>query len=66
MERAISMIGALGRDEVQSMLDEDNGAVMSCGFCSEIYQLNGETLKEILAAEMRHEFTDRPDYIRNS
>lgn len=51
MERATSMIAALGRDEVQSMLDEDNGAVMTCGFCGEIYQLSGDDLREILAFE---------------
>jgi len=49
MERAIAMIAALGRDEVQSMLDEDNGAVMTCGFCGEIYQLSGDDLSKILA-----------------
>jgi molecular chaperone Hsp33 len=49
MERAISMIAALGRDEVQSMLDEDNGAVLSCGFCNEIYQLSSDDLKEIIS-----------------
>ena len=51
MERAISMVAALGRQEVQSMLDEDNGAVMTCGFCGEIYQLTGDDLREILAIE---------------
>jgi len=51
MERALSMIAALGSQEVQSMLDEDNGAVMTCGFCSEIYQLSGDDLREILAVE---------------
>jgi len=49
MERAIAMIAALGREEVQSMLDDDNGAVMTCGFCGEIYQLSGDDLKKILA-----------------
>ncbi|HTK38505.1 MAG TPA: Hsp33 family molecular chaperone HslO, partial [Pyrinomonadaceae bacterium] len=51
MERALTMIAALGRDEVQSMLDEDNGAVMTCGFCGEMYQLSADDLREILAAE---------------
>jgi molecular chaperone Hsp33 len=46
------MIAALGRDEVRSMLDEDNGAVMTCGFCNEIYQLDGTDLEEILASEL--------------
>jgi molecular chaperone Hsp33 len=51
MERAVAMVAALGPDEVRSMLDEDNGAVMSCGFCSEVYQLSGDDLREILAVE---------------
>lgn len=49
MERAFEMIGALGRDEVESMLAEDHGAVMTCGFCNEIYQLSEEDLRTILA-----------------
>jgi molecular chaperone Hsp33 len=48
MERAVAMVAALGPDEVRSMLDEDNGAVMSCGFCSEVYQLSGDDLSKIL------------------
>jgi molecular chaperone Hsp33 len=49
MERAVTMIAALGRDEVESMLAEDKGAVMTCGFCNEIYQLDAEALEHILA-----------------
>jgi molecular chaperone Hsp33 len=49
MERAATMIAALGRDEVESMLAEDKGAVMTCGFCNEIYQLDEEALEQILA-----------------
>jgi molecular chaperone Hsp33 len=51
MERAVAMIAALGPAEVASMLEEDKGAVMSCGFCSEIYQLGVDDLNQILAAE---------------
>ena len=51
MERARTMIAALGRDEVESMLSEDKGAVMTCGFCNEIYQLDQQALEEILADE---------------
>jgi molecular chaperone Hsp33 len=53
MEKAITMIASLGRNEVESMLAEDNGAVMSCGFCSEIYQLTDDDLKNILETEIR-------------
>lgn len=48
MERAATMIAALGRDEVESMLTQDKGAVMTCGFCNEIYQLDEEALEQIL------------------
>jgi molecular chaperone Hsp33 len=53
IERATSLIAALGRDEVASMLAEDKGAVMTCGFCNEIYQLDENQLKGILQAEPR-------------
>ncbi len=51
MERARNLIASLGKAEVGSMLAEDKGAVMSCGFCSEVYQLDEEELEKILAAE---------------
>ena len=51
MERAATLIASLGRAEVESMLAEDNGAVMSCGFCSEIYQLGAEDLESILDSD---------------
>jgi molecular chaperone Hsp33 len=50
MERAVELIASLGPDEVRSMLHDDNGAVMSCGFCSEIYQLDEGHLRGILDA----------------
>ncbi|HKX83326.1 MAG TPA: Hsp33 family molecular chaperone HslO, partial [Pyrinomonadaceae bacterium] len=48
MEKAYDMIASLGRAEVESMLKEDDGAVMSCGFCSEIYQLDSPDLERML------------------
>jgi molecular chaperone Hsp33 len=51
LERARTMIAALGRAEVESMLAEDKGAVMTCGFCNEIYQLDEEELEKIIAGE---------------
>jgi len=47
LERARTMIAALGRDEVESMVSEDKGALMTCGFCNEIYQFHEEDLREI-------------------
>ncbi len=51
-ERAVSMIAALGTQEVASMLAEDKGAVMTCGFCNEMYRLDEGDLENILAGEM--------------
>ena len=47
-ERAVSLIAALGKIEVKSMLEEDKGAVMTCGFCNETYRLDEKDLREIL------------------
>ncbi len=49
-ERAAALIGSLGRDEVVSMLREDKGAAMTCGFCNETYKLDESQLREILAS----------------
>ena len=45
---ARTLIASLGRVEVESMLAEDHGAVMTCGFCGEIYQLDEDDLKEMI------------------
>lgn len=47
-ERAVSMVAALGMSEVQAMLAEDKGAVMTCGFCNETYRLDEADLTQIL------------------
>ncbi|HUR97520.1 MAG TPA: Hsp33 family molecular chaperone HslO [Pyrinomonadaceae bacterium] len=52
LERARSLIAALGRAEVESMLADDKGAVMSCGFCSEVYQLGESDLEDMLRADL--------------
>ena len=49
MERAISLISSLGKDEVKDMLGKDKGAVMDCGFCNEKYELGETELEKILA-----------------
>lgn len=50
-ERAVSLISSLGREEVESMLTEDKGAAMNCGFCNEIYTLSENDLQRILESE---------------
>ena len=49
--RAVHLISALGNAEVKSMLEEDKGAQMTCGFCNEVYTLDEQDLRNILAAE---------------
>ena len=51
-KRAVSLISALGRDEVASMLAEDKGAEMTCGFCNELYTLDENDLQEMLDGDM--------------
>ncbi|MGI8786188.1 MAG: Hsp33 family molecular chaperone HslO [Pyrinomonadaceae bacterium] len=50
-DRAVSLINSLGREEVASMLSEDKGAKMTCGFCNEIYTLDENDLQKMLRAE---------------
>lgn len=48
-EKAVSMVAALGADEIASMLENDKGATMNCGFCGETYTLDEGELDGILA-----------------
>lgn len=50
-DRAIQLISSLGKTEVKSMLEEDHGATMTCGFCSTVYSLDENDLRKILATE---------------
>lgn len=52
MEKAISLIGSLGNAEVSSMLAEDKGAQMTCGFCSEVYSLTENDLQKLLETSL--------------
>lgn len=47
-DRAVTLISSLGKEEVESMLSEDKGAAMNCGFCNENYQLGEAHLRQIL------------------
>jgi molecular chaperone Hsp33 len=51
LERAVSLVSSLGRGEVASMLEEQKGAQMTCGFCNEIYTLDENDLQRILETE---------------
>ena len=48
MEKARALIGSLGTVEVESMLREDKGAQMTCGFCNETYKLAEADLEDML------------------
>jgi molecular chaperone Hsp33 len=48
-EKALSMIAALGREEVESMIAENGGAVMNCGFCNEVYSFGENELRAYLS-----------------
>jgi molecular chaperone Hsp33 len=50
-ERALLIISALGRKEVEDMLEKDNGAHLTCHFCNESYQISGEELAQLLAEQ---------------
>ncbi|MGD9587385.1 MAG: Hsp33 family molecular chaperone HslO [Pyrinomonadaceae bacterium] len=50
-ERAKALVSALGREEVESMLRDQGGAVMTCGFCNETYRLDGDDLNSILIGD---------------
>jgi molecular chaperone Hsp33 len=47
-ERAVSLISSIDPQELESMLHEDKGAVMTCHFCNEIYRLGEAELKSIM------------------
>jgi molecular chaperone Hsp33 len=50
-ERALLIISALGRSEVEDMLEKDNGAELICHFCNEAYQITAEELTSLLAEQ---------------
>lgn len=47
-ERAVRIVSALGRAEVEDMLETDKGAELTCHFCNEIYYLDEDALATIL------------------
>jgi molecular chaperone Hsp33 len=47
-ERALLIISALGREEVEDMIEKDGGAELICHFCNEAYRLGEDELGELL------------------
>ena len=49
-ERAVLMISAIERNELELILREDKGAALTCHFCNETYRLDESALENILAS----------------
>jgi molecular chaperone Hsp33 len=47
-ERVVSIVTALGREEVEDMLEKDKGAELTCHFCNSVYYLDEDALRGIL------------------
>jgi molecular chaperone Hsp33 len=47
-ERVVSLVTALGREEVEDMLEKDKGAELTCHFCNSVYYLDEDALRAIL------------------
>lgn len=52
MKRALL---TLSKDDVQQMIDEDDGAEIVCHFCSTAYNFDGEELSDLLAFAAQYE-----------
>jgi len=50
-DRALLIISALGREEVEDMIEKDNGAELICHFCNEAYQLSALELTRSLLTQ---------------
>jgi molecular chaperone Hsp33 len=48
-QRALMMITALGREDIEDMIVKENGAEVTCHYCSEVYRFSGEEMQELLA-----------------
>jgi molecular chaperone Hsp33 len=47
-ERVVNIVTALGREEVEDMLEKDKGAELTCHFCNSVYYLDEDALRGIL------------------
>lgn len=49
-ERILNAIKGLGEAEVNAMIEEDEGAEVTCHFCNEVYDFSKEDLQQLLDA----------------
>ena len=47
-ERMLGALKMLGEDELQDMIEKDNGAEATCHFCNEIYHTNSDQLAQLI------------------
>ena len=47
-DRVLNIVTALGREEVEDMLEKDKGAELTCHFCNSVYYLDEDALRGIL------------------
>ena len=47
-ERVLGALKMLGQDELQDMIEKDNGAEATCHFCGEVYQATSHQLAQLI------------------
>lgn len=63
-ERVLGALKIFGTEELQDMIEKDNGAEAKCEFCGEMYQASSEDLAELIAD--LHQNPDVPEVRKNS
>lgn len=63
-ERVLGALKIFGTEELQDMIENDNGAEAKCEFCGEMYQASSEHLAELISD--LHQNPDVPELRKNS
>lgn len=53
-EKMINALSTIGKQELQSMIDEDHGCEITCQFCNTKYQFSEEELQNLLNPSYNH------------
>ncbi|MBE9181849.1 Hsp33 family molecular chaperone HslO [Oculatella sp. LEGE 06141] len=48
-DRVLGALKLLGEDELQDMIEKDDGAEATCHFCGEVYQANSSELEQLIS-----------------